>query len=100
MASERRFHPLVADDLKAATSYYDGISSEIGNRFRAAVRVRFETISARPESFGCIYGVYRAAIVERFPYIIMFETKNDQISILGVFHAASNRDGWFDRSLS
>ena len=98
MASERRFHPLVADDLSAATSYYDGISSELGNRFRGAVRVRFETISARPESFGCIDGAYRAAVVERFPYVIMFESKDDQILILGVFHAASDRDGWFDRT--
>ena len=99
MASERRYHPLVADDLSSAASYYDGISIELGNRFRSAVRIRFETISSRPESFGCINGVYRAAVVERFPYVIMFESIDDLVSILGVFHAASDRVGWFDRSL-
>lgn len=98
MVSKRRYHPLVADDLKAAAAYYDEISVELGNRFRRAVRNCFKNISLRPETFGHIKDAHRAAIVERFPYVITFESKGDEVSILGVFHAASDQVGWFDRS--
>ena len=52
MARTRKYHPLVADDLAAAVAYYDDISVELGNRFRASVRDRIETITERPDSFG------------------------------------------------
>lgn len=55
MARIRRYHPLVADDLAAAVAYYDNISVDLGNRFRASVRYRLETITERPDSFGRIH---------------------------------------------
>ena len=99
MANVRRYHPLVADDLSAAASYYDEISPDLGNRFRASVRARLCDVADRPESFGRLQGEMRVAILDRFPYVMIFENRNTHISILGVFHAASDQNGWFDRSL-
>lgn len=47
MAKTRRYHPLVADDLAAAVAYYDGISVDLGNRFRASVRDRSDRHHSR-----------------------------------------------------
>ncbi|MEM9656771.1 MAG: hypothetical protein AAF961_00285 [Planctomycetota bacterium] len=44
MAEVIRFHPLVAEDLAAATSWYDGISLEWDRRFRSAVDGCFDAI--------------------------------------------------------
>ena len=99
MASIRRYHPLVADDLSAATGYYDEISTDLGNRFRASIRARLRDVAERPESFGRLQNEMRAAILDRFPYVMIFENRDKHIAILGVFHAASNQKGWFDRSL-
>ena len=99
MASIRRYHPLVADDLSAATGYYDEISADLGNRFRASVRARLRDVAERPESFGHLQNEMRAAILDRFPYVMIFENRDKHIAILGVFHAASDQRGWFDRSL-
>jgi len=99
MAEARRFHPLVAEDLTRAVRYYDDVSIELGNRFRDSVRDRLRSISEFPESYGCIHGLIRAAMTRRFPYVILFELRGDTVLILGVFHAASDQTGWFDRSL-
>jgi hypothetical protein len=49
MAEPLRFHPLVADDLETAANWYDDISIEVGNRFRASVDSRFDAVELRPE---------------------------------------------------
>ncbi len=99
MARTRRFHPLVADDLAAAVAHYDDFSIDLGNHFRASVRDRIETITDRPDSFARIHEQLRAAMVNRFPYVILFEHESEAVAILGIFHAASDRAGWFERSL-
>lgn len=99
MGKVRRYHPLVADDLSAATTYYDDISTELGNRFRDAVRARLHDVADHPETFGRIHHEMRAAILDRFPYVMIFEDRENSVAILGVFHAASDQTGWFDRSL-
>ena len=98
MAKSRRYHPLVADDLAAAVAYYDEIAVDLGNHFRTSVRSRIETITDRPDSFGRIHVQLRAAMVDRFPYVVLFEHENETVTVLGIFHASSDRDRWFARS--
>jgi plasmid stabilization system protein ParE len=98
MASKLRFHPAVADDLESSTTYYDAISEDLGARFRVAIRNRFRTMSERPETFACIHEQQRAALVHGFPYVILFEKSEHFVTVLGVFHAASDQAGWFTRS--
>ncbi len=97
MARVRRFHPLAADDIANATAYYDDVSIELGNRFRQSIRTRFESITEFPESYGLIRDEIHAAMISQFPYVILFEQDKKSVTILGVFHAASDCEGWFDR---
>lgn len=99
MARTRRYHPLVVQDLADAVAYYEGVSVDLGNRFREAVRDRIGTITDRPDSFGRIRDRYRAAMLDRFPYVIVYEQDKEIVSILGIYHAASDRESWFDRSV-
>ena len=99
MARPRRYHPLVAQDLADAVAYYDGVSDDLGNRFRESVRDRIATITDRPDSFGRIWDHYRAALLDRFPYVIVYEQEKETVSILGIYHAASDRETWFERSV-
>lgn len=94
----RRYHPRVADDLATAVSSYDDISVDLGNRFRESVRDLIATVTDRPDSYGRIHGELRVALVHRFPYVILFEHEPESVSILGIFHAASDQEGWFERS--
>ena len=90
MAEPLRFHPLVVDDLETASNWYDAISIELGNRFRASVDSRFDAVELRPESFGMVDPPLRAARVNRFPFLIVFEHTGTATEVVGVFHAASD----------
>ncbi|MBM83649.1 MAG: hypothetical protein CMJ78_24080 [Planctomycetaceae bacterium] len=94
MAEPLRFHPLVADDLAAATAWYDEISIELGNRFRHTVDARFDSIEQWPESYGIADAPLRVARVDRFPYLIVFEHSPAATEVVGVFHSAANPNKW------
>jgi hypothetical protein len=99
MVRSRRYHPLVAEHPASAAERYDSICTDLGNRFRVSVRDRIHAITERPDSLGQIHQQYRAAMLNQFPYVILFEQKNQVVTILVIFHAASDPEGWFDRSV-
>ncbi|WP_145169462.1 hypothetical protein [Rubripirellula lacrimiformis] len=98
MATER-YHPLFAVDLADACSYYDSIANTLGNRFRVSVRSIIQTVIDRPESFGRIGGEFRGALVDRFPYVVVFTIDGGIPSIFGLRHAASHHSSWFSRTM-
>ncbi len=97
MANPLRFHPLVADDLSAATAWYDNVSVDLGNRFRSDIDARLDAVELRPESFAIVDAPLRAAMVGKFPYLIVFEHSPVSTEILGVFHSASDPRKWRGR---
>ncbi len=99
MATER-YHPLFATDLCDACSQYDSIAAALGCIFRSNVRSATRKIVDRPESFGRIGADFRGALVDRFPYVIVFTVDGGVPSIFGLRHAASDRSNWFNRSMT
>ena len=94
MADSLRFHPLVAEDLQAATKWYDDISVDLGNRFRRAVNSRFDAVESRPDLYGRVQNEIRATRVEGFPYLVVFEIFGDVAEVLGVVHSAADPAKW------
>lgn len=37
-------------------------------------------------------------MLSRFPYVVLFELREEVVAILGIFHAASDQTGWFERT--
>ena len=97
MAFDSRLHRLFPRDLSVATAYYDGISTELGDRFRDGVRDKLSSIADRPESYGCVGGPLRAAMINGFPYLILFRVISSTVYVAGLYHASSNPQHWFDR---
>jgi len=94
MDSALRFHPLVADDLRSATNWYDKIDIGLGNRFRKAVNTQFNLVEGSPLIFGKAQGEIRACRVAGFPYLVLFVAGKSATEIVGVIHAASDSAKW------
>lgn len=99
LMTTERYHPLFAVDLANACTYYDSIADTLGDRSRVNVRSIIQTVTERPESFGRIGGEFRGALVDRFPYVVVFTVDDDMPSIFGLRHAASDRSDWFSRTM-
>ena len=97
MAFDKRFHRLFPDDVSTATRYYDKISVDLGNRFRGCVRNKLRSVSERPQSYAYIRGTLRGAMVEGFPFLLIFQLIGAEVYFAGLYHASSNPDRWLDR---
>ena len=51
----------------------------------------------RPELFGMVDPPLRAARVNRFPFLIVFEHTETATEVVGVFHTASDPNKWRKR---
>lgn len=98
MAFVKRLHRLFPADLATATAYYDNISTELGNRFRDSVRDRLGSIVDRPESYGVVRNPLRAALIDGFPYLLLFCVIGSTVYVAGLYHASSNPDRWLERA--
>lgn len=94
-----RYHPLVVVDLRDACQYYDAIAQTLGNRFRTNVQLKIQAIVERPESSGQIGGNFQGALIDRFPYVVVFTIEDGAINIYGVRHASTDRQTWFERTM-
>ena len=98
MTSRLRFHPLVASDLRRAIRKYDAISAELGNRFRRTVDAMFDFIESNPQIFPTLFADVRFAVLKRFPYLVLFRPRQENITVLGVFPGASDPKRWRKRA--
>jgi len=97
MTYGERFHRLFPDDLAESTAYYDRISIDLGNRFRDRVREKLQPIIERPESYGLIRQPLRGAMIEGFPYLLLFRILDSDVYLAGLYHASSDPSRWFER---
>lgn len=85
-------------DIKEAIEYYARISSEnTANRFREQLEKALDYITLKPLSLALKYKMVRTFNLKRFPYQIHFIYKEEQVMVMGVFHAKSNPESWEDR---
>ncbi len=85
-----RFHPLVEKDYAEAYEWYEDRSTGLGDRFLIAVREKIEKIAAHSEVYSSKgRNKYREAIVENFPFIIVFKIyrRKQEIFISSIHHA-------------
>lgn len=84
------FHPLVDNDYAEAYEWYEEKSVGLGENFLIAVRKKIAEIAQHPETYSSKgRHTYREAIVDGFPYIIVYKIykKEKQIFISSVHHA-------------
>ena len=100
MAHKVVFHSSIPDDLVSALDYYDGISSAVAQRFRAAVSRAISAVRDRPEMFPLDVAPIRFAKVERFPYLVFYTIKGDTVLILAIVHGSRSTDSWRNRPIN
>ena len=83
-------HPEVVIDYVEAYNYYEQLQVGLGDKLLEHVRLKLETISHAPETYGNKGKKgYREAIVDNFPYLIIYKVypKNKRVFISAIHHA-------------
>jgi hypothetical protein len=91
--------PLVYEDIKETYDFYNSRLEGLGKEFVNTVKLEFKTILQYPMLFEIKYLNTRVAFMDRFPFGIHFEIREDIYTIIvkGVYHTARNSETWYER---
>jgi hypothetical protein len=98
------FHPEAVGELRAAAFWYDERRAGLGDEFTDEVNKLGRQIAASPATYPIWPGLsgsqatIRRALVDRFPYVIAFEVREQSIFILAVAHAKRRPLYWARRA--
>ena len=75
-------------DIEEALSYYDAISSELGEKFESALLNALSKIEKHPHYYFNINQKFRRINLENFPYKLLYVLIEDlkEVIVLGLFH--------------
>lgn len=91
-------HPAAGQEIEAARSWYDDISTALGNDFGRAVAEAIEVIRRHPLLYADIGDGLHRAIVRRFPYQVFYRISSHRITVLAVYHSHADRDTVIDQA--
>ena len=90
-------NPEAEADLADARAWYDGKRPGLGDDFLHRVEDALSSIERHPELRGQLFGELRGALVERFPYAVIYRIDDDQVTVVAVYHTSRNPRGWQGR---
>ncbi len=94
-----RVHRRATEEIREAAEWYDARSAGLGVRFVRSVREVFEQIDSTPEQFSQLETLttdlpIRRAMVNGFPYIVVFEPIDDEVFVFAVAHTSRRPNYW------
>ncbi|MBV9745665.1 MAG: type II toxin-antitoxin system RelE/ParE family toxin [Acidobacteriia bacterium] len=82
-----------------AQNWYEREATGLGRRFRAAIDVLTERMSANPLQFPVVFKNVRRALLRRFPYSLFFVIDHDDtLLVIACFHASRDPSRWQSRA--
>jgi toxin ParE1/3/4 len=94
------FHPEAKKELDQGASYYEERRPGLGVDFLTEVEAATLQIQQSPQSFSFFPGSEsRRCLVDRFPYLIIFQEEEGFIWIQAVAHGKRRPGYWKDRSM-
>ncbi|MCD6257980.1 MAG: type II toxin-antitoxin system RelE/ParE family toxin [Helicobacteraceae bacterium] len=95
-----KLHPLAENDLKIALDYYFEISPKLEKRFLSYIDKQFNNILKSPNLYPYETKTSQKVILQKFPYIILYERYEDTLMILALFHTKQNPKKLIQRDAS
>jgi plasmid stabilization system protein ParE len=86
------FHPKATKELLEAVDWYNERQPDLGDTFFEFVLVAIKRIIQNPFLYAPKSKTYREALVEKFPYIVIYriKPKKNEVEIMAVFHTSRN----------
>lgn len=92
------FHPEAEEEFIAAARFYEQHAEGLGREFIAEVRHTLRRVVVHPGSGALFSRGLRRALVDRFPYAVLYRAEVEQILVVAVMHL-HRRPGYWRRRL-
>ncbi len=84
-------------DIHEACLWYARQSPGLGDRFLDEVASVLRSIGRRPTTYPILERATRAAVMRRFPYLVLFNSSEGHVTVTGVFDGRRHPRSWSDR---
>jgi plasmid stabilization system protein ParE len=88
------FRPAAAADVDDAFRWYESQRENLGEKFLGSVATCVELVLRHPEAHPIVHRDTRRALLQRFPYGLLYRIFNDQILFVACFHVRRNPRAW------
>ena len=92
------FTPAARAELIDAQDWYEDEATGLGRRFRGALDVLIERMSANPRQFPVVFKNVRRALLRRFPYALFFVVEDQTLLVIACFHGSRDPLRWQKRT--
>jgi len=92
-----RLLPEARDEFDAAVDWYEQQRPGLGTAFLDLVRDVFVGIAANPQLHASVYQDVRKAVVQKFPYVVLYKVELGQLVVIAIFHTARDPAIWQGR---
>jgi len=92
------FHPRAEEEFNAAVEYYEGCRKGLGLEFTEEAYAAIARISEFPDAWTTLSENTRRAIVNRFPYGIVYQMKSGALRVIAVANLHRHPDYWRERA--
>lgn len=92
-----KLHPKAEDDLKSALDYYNSIDHKLQTKFINTLDAAFNKIKIFPNIYPYETQTAQKYIMDKFPYIIIYEQYENLLMILAIFHTKRDPKNWEER---
>jgi plasmid stabilization system protein ParE len=97
MAAELILAPEAARDLEEAADWYENQRPGLGEELLRCVEACIQAVCRTPEMHAKVHEDYRRSLVRRFPYAIIYECKDNVVTIYSIFHTSQDPRKWRSR---
>lgn len=94
MAYRIELHPMAEVELWEAIDWYDAQKENLGKSFARAIQNAVVTIQDNPKRFPFAHANKRKVVISGFPYIVVFEVREEFVLILTIFHTSRDPENW------
>lgn len=91
------FHPEAVAELSTAIGYYEECLPALGVDFRKNIETVVGKIQSSPLRWRSYSKRTRRALIPRFPYLVIFLERADQILIIAIAHGKRRPGYWHGR---
>jgi len=91
------FRRAARDDVREIHRWYRAQRPGLGAEFLRSPEVCIAQIERTPELYPVVDEETRRGRLRRFPYVVYYEVRDDEVLVLAVWHHRKNPRGWRDR---
>jgi len=84
-------------EFREAIAFYNGHKAGLGSEFAAEVKKAVERILQYPEAWSLISRRARRCRVNRFPFGVIYQVREDTLLIIAIMHLHREPNSWRDR---